>query len=134
MSKELKFDNGDEAVINIASFSNSLSLKNAISKSLLAQGVKLANIDINNVDSLLDAIFAADSDEAVNKAIFTCLAKSTYNKEKITFDIFEDEKARENYYEIVIECLKINLSPFLKPLISKLKAFFQNRVENQKLK
>lgn len=129
---ELKFDNGDEAVINIASIQNALSLKNAISKALLAQGVKLANIDLNNVDSLLDAILATDSDESVNKAIFNCLAKSTYNKEKITLDIFEDENARENYYEIIINCLKINLTPFLKPLISKLKDLVAKKQGSQK--
>jgi len=119
-SNEIIFDNGDEAVINIASFSNCIKLKSAIARALLAQGVKLANIDLNNAETIIDSILAVDCSEDVLKAVFACIGKSTYNKERITEATFEDEKARENYYEIIIECLKLNLSPFLKPLISKL--------------
>ena len=120
MGKEITFDNGDEAVINIASFSACMGLKNAIAKALLKQDIKLSDLDISKLDSLIGAILSVDSDEVVNKAIFNCLSKSTYNKERIQESIFEDQKARENYYEILIECLKINLNPFFKPLISKL--------------
>lgn len=134
MGKEITFKNGHEAVINIASFSKAMKLKNAIAKALLKENIDISKLDFENLNSLFSGLLAVDSDEDVNKAIFDCLAKSLYNKEKITIDTFEDEKARENYYLILIECLKLNLSPFIKPLISKFQDIKPTTSISQKLK
>lgn len=131
---------GKEIHINMAGFQEAMRLKNAIE-----QRVKLADLDTKavglangnfieelkkmNVLPIIDIILSVDSDPLVNAALMTCLARCTYNGEKITLATFEDEKAREDYYEIVIQCLKINLLPFFKGWISKLNKFGAVRTE-----
>ena len=125
--------NGAEIEICFAGFREAMSLKNAIAKSLIEKDLRLADIDINDFNNLsfLNSIFsnilAADSDPEVYKSIFSCLKKCRYNKQKITEELFEDEKAIEAYYEIVIACIKKNLAPFLTPLIAKLSKLNQNQ-------
>lgn len=118
--------NGTEIEIRFAGFREAMALKNAIANAVADKDLKLADIDIKNFKDLsfLNAIFsnilAVDSDPKVYKALFECLKRCRYNKQKITEDTFEDEKAIESYYEIVIACIRKNLGPFLKPLIAKL--------------
>lgn len=117
--------NGVTVKINVADFITSMMLKKAVVEAVKDSDVDIASVDLENlkvgaIDSILQIILTADCSDKVNDAIFKCLARCTYNGEKITKDIFENVKARENYYEIVIACLKENLTPFFKPLFSKL--------------
>ena len=120
-----------KAVINVADWRSAMALKNAIAKEFSASDFDLSgidaksikdigNLDLNVITPFLKVIMQVDSSEAVNAAIMQCLAKSTYNSERITADTFEDTEARADYYEIVFECLKVNLLPFFGGLISKL--------------
>lgn len=115
--------NNVKAVINPAPFAEVMRLKNAIVRELSEVDLKLETLNINSdIDftSILNAVLRLDSSEKVNDAIFACLSRCTYKNEKITHDTFEDEKSREDYYEIITECVKVNLSPFFKGLASKL--------------
>lgn len=105
--------------IHIASFQEAMALKNAIQKAFTESGIKIKAED--NLEDILYLIMSLDSNEQVNKEIFKCLARCTYNNQRIVMDVFEDEKAREDYYEIVFACLEVNLKPFIKALFSKLK-------------
>ena len=122
---EFTTENGAAIKINVADFMTSMKLKKAVVEAVKESGTDIANIDLDNlkagaIDSILQVILSCDSSEKVNEAIFKCLARCTYNSEKITKDTFEPLEARENYYEIVIACLKENLSPFFNPLLLKL--------------
>jgi hypothetical protein len=100
---EFRTANGVEVKINMADFITSMKL-----------------IKSGAIDSIVQAILAADSSVEVEGALFKCLERCLYGNNKITRDTFEPVEAREDYYEIVIACLKVNLLPFFKPLLSKL--------------
>lgn len=113
--------------INIAPFKEAMALKNAIMRE-----IKLGTIDLtafknkkiedilkSDISPFLDAIIAVDSSEAVNSAIMGCLVRCTYQGEKIIPATFDSAEAREDYYLIVFECLKVNLMPFFKGLSLK---------------
>jgi len=118
---------GSEVAINVADFITSMKLKKAVIEAVKESGADISSIDLDNlkigaIDSILQIILAADSSDKVNDAIFKCLARCTYNSERITRDTFEPVEAREDYYEIVMACLKENLLPFYSPLLSRLNA------------
>lgn len=112
--------------INVASFANAIALKNAIAREIKLGGINVDALKGKNVAEIakldvapfINIIAAIDSSKEVNEAIMACLERSTYNSEKITPDTFDEVSAREDYYPIVAECLKVNLAPFLKGLAS----------------
>jgi hypothetical protein len=130
--------NGVEVRINIADFITSMKLKKEVFKAVKDSNIALSKLDLDKLlsghkenisgavksgalDSLMEVILTVDSNDKVEEAIFKCLARCTYNGEKITRSTFEPIEARENYYETIIYCLMENLSPFYAPLRSKFK-------------
>jgi hypothetical protein len=127
----MEVSSGAKVSINVADFDDALALKNAVAKEFAQSGLELSNLkasdlqnftemDVNVLMPFLKAVAQFDSSPSVNAAIFACLSRSTYNSERITKETFENVEARADYYEIVFECLKVNLSPFFKGLVSKL--------------
>ena len=129
---EVTVSSGAKVVVNIADFDDAMTLKNAIASELAKgklqlEGLTQGDLDIQNmmsldmkvIEPLLQVALTIDSAPEVNKAIFVCLEKCLYNGEKITKQTFNPEEARADYYEIVIACLKVNLTPFFKGLLSK---------------
>lgn len=131
---EITLPSGKVAVINIADFEDGMRLQNRLIKEAAKEGVKDfdvkkllgafqtgnimgADIDVNAI--LMAAIGAATSD-SVYEAIWPCLKKSSYDGERITRATFDAEGARGDFYPIAIECCKVNLSPFWRPLLSEL--------------
>lgn len=114
---EFKSENtGVKVVINPCSFQDAFKLKSAIQKALLKSGVSIEQALDQDLSSL---ILAIDSDEEIMKCMFECLKKSTYDGIKITMDTFENEEARGDLYDIFFQCLKVNIYPFFKPLLSR---------------
>lgn len=108
---------GARVVINPCSFMEAFKLKSVIQNALLSTG--------KNIEDLLDedlgtVIFSLDGSEEVMLCLFECLKKSLYNGNAIKPDVFDDVKAREDLYEIFFNCIKVNLHPFLKTILSKL--------------
>lgn len=139
--------NNVKAVINQASMADALNLKRVFFKEL-ANG----NIDINNIknqieksgsiqdlikkfdfNTIINAAFNIMGSEELDSALIQCLSKSTYNKEKININTFDDEKAREDYYELIIKCAEINLAPFMKGLVSALQGL-GNKLQSEPVK
>ena len=137
MTKEFKGQSGKRIVINIASFKESAQLKACIAKELLTQNIDLGNADSlaglkdelnNSVPKLLNTaknlLLSCEVSEEFNKALFNCLQHCTYDGIQITEELFDPHckpEAREDYYTIVFECIKENILPFFKGLLSKLK-------------
>ena len=125
---------GAEIVIRPASFKNAMALKNAVMKELSSDGVDF-NMDFNGVADIVPLFAKVDSSEAVQSALFACLATCSYNKAKINLELFDDhESARSDYYEIIIACAKENLSPFFKNLLSGLGDVIPKMAESLKQK
>lgn len=117
--------NEAQVVINLASFANAVKLKDAIEYEVSQTDFKVSFDDINkdaelNLGKIIQIAMKVDSSKVVSNALFDCLIKCTYNGSKITVATFEDEKARFDYYEIAISCVKENLLPFAGGLLSKL--------------
>lgn len=123
--------NGQKTVeIKEASFQNASNLKKIAVKNLKNIGIDINNL--NNVDGenliskAVELLINLDSSDEFEKALFTCLENSLYDKfYKITPQLFDDKpEIREDYYEIASACVEVNLRPFFKSLVSALKQRF----------
>lgn len=133
---------GNRVVINTAPFKDVVALKNELLKELVKYplGLKLKDLygqgkgqikDILNkeldftevFDFLKNVVISSDTSDVLFDKIFNCLRYCTYNTAyKIDTNLFDEIKeARADYYEIIFACIRENLSPFFKSLISELK-------------
>ena len=101
-----------------ASFKEQLELKNEFWK-VLQSNPEITNIfkeNDNSFDCAVKAILSADTSDAFIAKVFRCLASCIYEDvKKIDELLFEDvPELREDYYEIIFECCKVNLNPFFK--------------------
>lgn len=113
---------GASIVINPCSLIEAFKLKSKIEKALEKNGMSLSQI----LEQDLTAVFLAlDSDEGVFDCMFECLKQSQYNGVGIKPDVFDDVKAREDLYDIFFNCLKVNIHPFFKKILSKLEIQLQ---------
>lgn len=137
---EFTTQNGNkECMITAASFKDAVNLKKAAMKCLLNIDT-LKNINIDTLqgldsskvfDALGQLIVNIDVSEDFEKAVFTCLANCLYDGFKINMQLFDDiPEAREDYYEIIVKCCEVNLSPFFKSLVSELKQGFKTITAN----
>jgi len=108
---------GARVVINPCSFMEAFKLKSVLERALMSTG---KNIEELWNEDLATVIFVVDGSEEVMQCLFECLRKSLYNGNAIKPEVFDDVKAREDLYEIFFSCIKVNLSPFLKTILSKL--------------
>lgn len=113
--------NKAKVTINPASLDKAFKLKSVAEKAILKQGINLFDVlgkgDISYED-VFGLAMAVDSDPEVFEACFECLDKSIYNGVKISKEVFEDEAARGDLYEVLFYCLKVNVYPFFKSLLS----------------
>lgn len=115
--------NNVKVVINPAGLDKAFKLKSVVEKAILKQGIKLIDVlseESISYEQLFNLAMAVDSDVEVFDACFDCMEKSIYNNIKITKDVFEDETARGDLYEVLFYCLKVNVYPFFKHLLSSL--------------
>ena len=147
--KEFNAQNtGNRVVINTATLSEVKKLKQVIVKEISKSplGLKVIGkgdilereVDISGVlDFVKNVLLGIECSDEFDDAIFECLKHCTYKTTfQITRDLFEQgqcPEAREDYYEIVIECIEENLRPFLKSLVSTFKTKVQNNAFIQKL-
>lgn len=114
---------GNKAKVTLvpASLDKAFKLKSAVERALLKYNVKLFDA-LNDLtyEDLFNLGMIVDSDPDVYEACFDCMDKSIYNGVKITKAVFEDESARGDLYEVLFYCLKVNVFPFFKSLLSSL--------------
>lgn len=101
---------GAELDITIADFDDAHNLF----QSFLRESSNLGVNSTTFTDNLL-AVKLLSSKE-FSQCIWPCMQKATYNKVKISKDLFENEKAREDYVIIAKEVMEFNLTPFFKSL------------------
>lgn len=115
---EFTAPSGAKILITPADWKSAKVLKKAIEKELnLDEG-----LDFTNPATWIKNIISVDSSDAVDSALWPCLARCTRDNEKITEQTFDKLEARQDYYEIVSACIKENLGPLVESLFSKLSA------------
>lgn len=129
---EFTSKSGIKVVLNPASLDKAFKLKALVEKALLKQGINVFDVlgqsEISYED-LFNLAMVIDSDIEVFDACFDCMDKSIYNNLKITKEVFEDESARGDLYEILFYCLKVNVYPFFRHLLSSF-VINKNTAEN----
>ncbi len=114
----LKFQlkSGRIVEMNLAPVETALALYRAV-----VQECQQAKIDLTiKEDMTLLELLGKNSEpllrvmgsEYVMEAIQNCCAKVLYNKQKFSMDLFEDEKARADYFGVMILVALENLVPF----------------------
>ena len=103
-----------------ATFREQLTLKNEF-WNILKDNPDIANImqdKGNSLETAIKGILLADTSDKFISAVFQCLKGCLYEDiRKIDELLFEDvPELREDYYEIIFECCKVNLTPFFKSL------------------
>ena len=144
MVKECTTVNGNATlVLEEATFADCIILQSVIMEEAKKLKIDIGNIEIEDVkgfevtsmsnllDNIKDLFFGLMTSEKFDRIIFKCLSSCTYNGIKITKQLFEDiHEARQDYYQIIKECVEINLNPFLKSLTSLLSMLFPTTTSN----
>ena len=134
MVKECTTVNGNATLIlHEATFADCIILQSVIMEEAKKLKIDIGDMDIslnitsmsNLLDNVKDLFFGLMTSEKFDRIIFKCLTTCTYNGIKITKQLFDDmPEARQDYYQIIKECVEINLNPFLKSLTSQLSTLF----------
>jgi len=115
---------GAKLSVTQASFVDSMALHKALLASV--KGLPLAQ-DITKMDLtvLKDMVVAAATSPEVEKALFRCAERATYESVRVNEELFDDQKignrAREDFYEIAWKVVEVNCGPFFKRTFSRLK-------------
>lgn len=129
--KEFKGCNGAKIVINEATWADVRSLKRVLAAELLKLGIDIDKEFLGQSEENLmvgsklfqlikDVYLTLEASDDFNNEIMNCLKYCHYNNIKITEQLFDDEiEAREDYYDMVLGCLEVNLAPFMKKVLSK---------------
>lgn len=127
--------NNAELVINEASFAEALELQTVLFEEAKKINLNISDIEINSLgtasivgllDCSKDLFLNLMTSSRFQSILYKCLKYCTYDDISITKQLFEDKpEARADYYEIIKECLEINLAPFIKSLTSQLSILFQ---------
>ena len=130
----MKID-GIEIEIQPSTFTNAMALKKAVADALRKDGITLdlKSININDDDilksdigentlgSLIENALAVATDANLRKALFDCCDKVVlFGNERLQVDaaFFEEPDTWGYYYPIMIEVIKVNLTPFFGKLSS----------------
>lgn len=140
-SKEFKLPSGATLLVTRATFEESDILLKALLRE--ARGLKLDGVDVLDLDvakpaealqkggtalftQLLDRALSLAASKEVSDALFTCFVRASYNGQRITKGLFDDEvlgeQAREDYFTICLKVIEVNCGPFFKKTFSRLSA------------
>ena len=114
----LKFQlkSGKIVELNLASIDNALALYRAVIQECKGAGLDISGEDETTIGDLLkknmEAILNILGSEQVMEAIKNCCDKVLYDKQKFSMDIFEDERARGDFFGLMLLVAVENLRPF----------------------
>ena len=122
MGSPIVLPSGAELVVGLAPFEDGNELFMAFTDEL--KSIKF------DKDTELDIYFFKDlmlhgfSSKKIEAAMWKCMARTTYDKLKITKSTFEPEKARQDYVMVCVEVLRENLFPFVSGLYAQSREMF----------
>jgi hypothetical protein len=115
--KEVKLPSGAILSIGLAPFKDGRALYQAVFDEM--KFLKLdpsVEIDANFYKDLFCMV---TSSKKIEVALWKCMEKSLYNRNRITEDTFEPEGARDDYMTLCYEIAKENIFPFAKSLYAQ---------------
>lgn len=132
-------NSGKNIKIVPVSFKVAMNLKKEAFKCLNKTNALEKIKDIKNIElsalfsSLANLLVEADTSDGFNKAVMECLSVCICDgTHAITEQYFNDTPILwEDYYEIVSNCVEVNLRPFFKSLVSELQTRFNSLEEPQ---
>ena len=124
MAKAVTLSSGKKLEITLAPFEDGNALKKAFLSE--AMGLKVQGQDEIDYNFLKDLFCLGLSSDKIEKSVWKCFERCTYEGVKINKDTFEPSEAREDYHEVLFEVAKENLAPFTKSLFVQLKDIMQN--------
>jgi hypothetical protein len=113
---EVVLPSGAKLKVTPSSFAVSKELFQSVSEEMKSLNISsTTEIDIN----LFKDLFCTGlSSKKIEKSLWECMKKATYNNLKITEDTFEPVEAREDYIQVMFEVAKENIAPFMKSLFA----------------
>ncbi len=115
---------GIELNVTPASFNEVMALKETIVKKLEENGIKidlssvdissdkLSDMEVGEIGWIVEPVLKLATDSEIRKHLFKCAERAMFGKNKIDADLFEKVENRRYYYPIMMEVLKVNISPF----------------------
>lgn len=136
-------ESGAKLEIQQASFEKANALLKAVMREI--QGVSLSfgitgnirnlgelEVNDNVINTLKDVVSRIIASDAIETAVWPCMATVLYNGKKITPEVFENEEARGDFLIVLKEVMVYNLAPFFKSLNSLLPNIGQKGINIQK--
>lgn len=116
--RKIQLESKREFHFALASFSDARALYQLVAKEV--KGVKVSK-DLEVASVVKDIVLSLISSEEIAQKAMECSVKCLYgaDKDKVNDDLFEDEKAREDYIEIMTIVIMENIKPFTKTLMQK---------------
>ncbi len=120
---------GSKLHVSASSFQDANALRKALLKT--AKGIPLSADPLNMDLSVLKDVFieAASSDD-VERCLFKCMERASYQDVKLVPSLFDDpklgEQARGDLLEIYWKIIEVNCGPFFVKAFSALKARMSN--------
>lgn len=107
---DLVTTSGAKVVINQAPFADVARLHRAVMRDAALMGGQI------NMAMVLMSL----GSEAIDALVWPCLARCTYNDQKIIKETFDPVDARRDYYEILAAFAEVNIVPLVESLRSQL--------------
>jgi hypothetical protein len=126
---EVVLPSGATLKISVSSFAVSKELFQAVTDEL--KGLNIQYSTEINIGFFKDLFCTGMSSKKIEKCIWECCKKATYNGLKITEDTFEPIEAREDYIPVMFEVAKENLLPFMKSLSAQFGEVFKKTTSSQ---
>lgn len=119
---KIEVPSGAEVIINAASFEAAKLLERAILRETGLSG-------INSLANVVSTALTVVSAESVNAALWPCLARCLYEKEKITMNTFDKAERRKDFYPVAQACIEENIGPLFDGLRSALQKYITMMTE-----
>lgn len=145
--EEITLKSGNVLKVNVAPFIDAIRLTNIVAKAFSQRGLdfkidrdtelKFETLFNKNPDAFVKGLADIVFEEFVMNVVFKCAERCIYVKNgvslKINQDTFEDEEAREDFYEIMYKIAYANIKPFFANLLTVLSQTSETarRGENQ---
>lgn len=140
---------GHEVIVTPSTFQNAIDLKRAIANALRENGMHLgldaltvnaddplkSDVPSETIDNLIENVLSVSTSPEVHAALFKCCETVVFGKDRLKVDqgFFDDPdhgvERRGYFYPIMMEVIKVNLSPFFRNLGSMF-SVFQKMIEN----
>ncbi len=131
----MKIIDGKELIISPAPFEDAMALQEVIAKAFKKDGIKIdlssVELDFENLEKIksgdigdigwiVEPVLTMLTDSTIRKHLFKCAERGLFNKLKIDENLFDAPENRKYYHQVMMEVLKVNISPFFDRVSSQL--------------